>query len=501
MKRLEYVIKSIINNCTRSVVVFSIMFFLGMIICCSFIIQKTSENVRDQFMSKAGAKVYVTYKLEDDVTDHINWSKEQRSHQETFDYYYGNLSKYAEDPRVKSSSFSIYKYVYSISKDDKQHVSDDEHYRYHFLFGVDRPVFKDLREYDINMLEGRTFTDEEIVQGAYVCIINEEYNDGSVKVGDKVTLSVLGIKDRATYNIVNESNVFAKDDISLKVIGVFHSNNASTTKGLKAQLKVYVPKTVVEECQRINDIQYDNYGKSYIGEEAYNHTSLAITDIEFELNDLKDITSFGLDISNSLWDLNHGINNIGPDGLPKEEYLRVIRSTEIYDMVGWVIKALSAFSKGVVIVSIISFSVVMALTVFMILKKKTVEIGILMSLGLKRSEIIYRTVLEFILISLFAFVGAMAASYVVSKPVSNKLIQDTLVKESTTYTTDDNGSDIVKYCDMNQQDVIDMFNITVSVKNVAEIFIIEITALLVSLLLPMVFIVRLKPKKVLLGGE
>ena len=111
------------------------------------------------------------------------------------------------------------------------------------------------------------------------------------------------------------------------------------------------------------------------------------------------------------------------------------------------------------------------------------------------------TVLEFILISLFAFAGAMAASYVVSKPVSNKLIQDTLVKESTTYTTDDNGSDIVKYSDMNQQDVIDMFNITVSVKNVAEIFIIEITALLGSLLLPMVFIVQLKPKKVLLGGE
>ncbi|MBR0475009.1 MAG: hypothetical protein IJJ19_08415, partial [Erysipelotrichaceae bacterium] len=102
---------------------------------------------------------------------------------------------------------------------------------------------------------------------------------------------------------------------------------------------------------------------------------------------------------------------------------------------------------------------------------------------------------------LFAFAGAMAASYVVSKPVSNKLIQDTLVKESTTYTTDDNGSDIVKYSDMNQQDVIDMFNITVSVKNVAEIFIIEITALLVSLLLPMVLIVQLKPKKVLLGGE
>ena len=96
----------------------------------------------------------------------------------------------------------------------------------------------------------------------------------------------------------------------------------------------------------------------------------------------------------------------------------------------------------------------MALTEFMILKKKTVEIGILMSLGLKRSEIIYRTVLEFILISLFAFAGAMAASYVVSKPVSNKLIQDTLVKESTTYTTDDNGSDIVKNSDMNQQDVI-----------------------------------------------
>ena len=185
-----------------------------------------------------------------------------------------------------------------------------------------------------------------------------------------------------------------------------------------------------------------------------------------------------------------------PDGY------KAVASTDEFDKVGASVKRLSKISGYVVLLAILASLLIITLVVVLFMKDRRYEWGIYLSLGEHRKNIMKQVIAELLVISLAALLISLVSGNVLGKMVSESLIAGDAMDQSA----QDIGSQMISMggnasvlaSSLSNQDVLNNYEVRFSMTYIVTYLIAGIGTILLAAVLPLTYVMRLNPKKIMM---
>ena len=267
---------------------------------------------------------------------------------------------------------------------------------------------------------------EEIDQNKI--LIHEKFATiNNLNLGDKIKLEQNGIT------------------IELEIVGIYSGEKTNNFEGLSSD---FIENTV-----------YTDYNSS---QKLLDYASNSrVTSVEYGVNNPTKLD----DIIRSVESL--GINNIA-----------VSKSNKNYELVTSSVESITKLTNMIRIGSVIVGVVILSLVLMFWIRERLYEIGVLLSLGISKINLILQFVVETLMVTIFGFLSALGLEFILLKYIRGnttsifsedlpKIISDELTKISI------NGSDII------------------------GVIVVMITIVMISVIVALLPILKMKPKKIL----
>lgn len=331
------------------------------------------------------------------------------------------------------------------------------------LCNTSKSEFTDLHYHfnEATIKEGRTFTDDEIDNGASTCVLTSDiylYKDGSftkVEVGDYIKYSIAQVLN-------GEVNIY--EEYEFEVIGILNGDKYRNHNDALGRDCVIIPE------KTFMDIYKDV--KSYkLSEFDYIMTYPSI----ITLNSFNDIDKFVEKIGE--------LNEFGDRNYKYETALDAY-----YGFAG----NLDTLSLNSDILFKFSFVVSILLTIFIVsldLNRRKKEIGLLASLGESKVAIMVQLVLEYLIIIVFTMIIAAFVSNMISNQFIDKIDLNPEV------------SDIFNDKTLDYSDSISILNkakLTIDFVDLIKICLIQTVVILFTIILSAIQIFTIKVRKIMI---
>lgn len=507
--------KSILRNLDKTFLLFLILFILGNLIAGAMAIRQASLNVENRIKQSLGSVVRVDsdeelYRQMFEQSDpekaitHEIVSPSGESSQTVFkmdveqlpSLSVEDITTIAQSNRVKSYDYNTTLIIGSphlLSVNNPSPTSEAKNLFGLQLSGTQHAPVMEIQEGSAELIEGRVFTPEEIEQGRSVCLISKELADyNQVKVGDNLVLT----KHAAWFPY--KDFIIDSFDVSLQVIGIYQdresqSLNIESSYGHKENDEYHI-------YRRLNTLLVPNQVILEISERSKEIL------VNYGLPDGIEESSLDVRISNISFALR------SPDDIPLflEEYQAVIprgslfyTNYNIYPAIAAPVEQTKKMANTVLLLAIAATILIAGLTILLFLRDRKHELGILMSLGETRQKIISQIVLEVLLIALLATILSLFTGQAVATRLSESMIQDELVAD-VNYGNDEtfwrNRNAMGQFSAyVSPEEVAQYYEIRFSPAFVAGFAALSWLTILASTILPTLYIVYLKPKKVLMN--
>jgi putative ABC transport system permease protein len=311
--------------------------------------------------------------------------------------------------------------------------------------------------------------DNKLVKGVYpfdsnvknAVIVSDEFvKQNDLKIGDKI--QVLGIS--------------AKNKTDLEIVGVFktyvkQSEMDDFFPAVAERNKYYtMPKTAIE-------VQISGNEKE----------NAELKSIKTTLKNSGDIQAFIASVKND-----KSINS---------KYLRFSSDLEKYKTLTSSIQKIADVARVLSIIVIILATGILGLLMILSLKNRKYEIGVLLSLGERKAAVILQMVLEMVLVAIVAFGIAFSVSGACASGLSKAMINQSNVESSTEKKMQQG----ILFADDVSKEKVDPIE-EISIKPIGKDILIETGILngfvvVISTLLPTIWILRKNPKKIMLREE
>lgn len=267
----------------------------------------------------------------------------------------------------------------------------------------------------------------------------EENDQNKILVHEKfATINNLNLGDK----IKLEQN---GKTVEFEVVGIFSGEKTNNFEGLSSD---FIENTV-----------YTDYNSS---QELLNYsTSNRVTSVEYGVNNPTNLDDIIRNVENL------GINNIS-----------VSKSNKNYELITSSVESVTKLTNMIRIGSVIVGVVILSLVLMFWIRERLYEIGILLSLGISKINLILQFVVETLMVTIFGFLSALGLEFILLKYISGnatsifsedlpKIISDELTKISI------NGS------------------------NITGVIIVMVTIVIISVVVALLPILKMKPKKIL----
>ena len=267
---------------------------------------------------------------------------------------------------------------------------------------------------------------EEIDQNKI--LIHEKFATiNNLNLGDKIKLEQNGIT------------------IELEIVGIYSGEKTNNFEGLSSDFIENTVYTDYNSSQKLLDYSSNN----------------RVTSVEYGVNNPTKLD----DIIRSVESL--GINNIA-----------VSKSNKNYELVTSSVESITKLTNMIRIGSVIVGVVILSLVLMFWIRERLYEIGVLLSLGISKINLILQFVVETLMVTIFGFLSALGLEFILLKYIRGnttsifsedlpKIISDELTKISI------NGSDII------------------------GVIVVMITIVMISVIVALLPILKMKPKKIL----
>ncbi len=476
MNFLKRAFLSLVRRKGKSLILLIIIFILSNVMAGSIAIGQASKNVEKTIKLQLGANATVELdweKMQDWNED--QWNALEYITPETADQI-GNLSyvkyyDYSSETYISSSTITQY----------DPNMVEVPTVSYFPIKGVQYAPILDIVNGNASLTQGRTFNDTEIENGDYVGLISDKLAEqNNIFVGDIVYLV-------NSFQIYNPDGTFEeiKRDIAIEVIGIFTPKVEQSTENNGGWIdytpfnRIYVPNGVVHAETRWLNEQYAI---------AYPDSNVRVDQIyitpTFVLNNPEDVESFRTEAKSLL-----------PD------YYKVTVSSDAYDSVAGPIKFIGSLSNIILYVAIGATILILSLVVILFLRDRKHELGIYLALGEKKSKVVGQILIEVVSIALIAITLSLLTGNSIAESTSQSMID--LRNDITGNTGTDGG---VIYKDMGyypgtgvtEDDVMEAYKIQFSWDYVIILYGVGLGTVLLSSIAPMIYILRLKPKKIMM---
>lgn len=409
--------------------------------------------------------------LENQKLINISYDYENNQH------YYSALEMSHFNPnQIESASLSTYRQLSPL------------------FIGVNSPNFSDLHLDYIQIIEGRTFTEEEITEGENVVIVNQNAyvfeRDGihSITVGDTipVTIEAEGRTEVFYFKVIGINNGLDSEGIAVaNAEGAeqsgetwlhksnYHNMFFIPDKSLNNLINAYF-QICTEENAEITKSSFYNNDPDYVYYSLYGGVRPTIISI-CDVDKMESIIDY---LSDRITEL----NRISDFNTPYTYYTNADRYISI---IGSVRSNEKLFHYLCIISIIVSVAVMLALFINDLDSSKK-EIGILIALGMSRREVIGNKITEYMLLSIIPICFSLGLSGIACKKYVD-LINRSIINI--------NISDIVMDPGISQIDI------KANNHYFAIIVLLYAVIMLFSCLLGFLYIKKMSVSKILLEGD
>ena len=395
------------------------------------------------------------------------------------------------------------------AEDGSVMFGDEENGYYINFKGVNYNEVLDIKNNIIKLTDGRVFEKEEVEKGKNVILISEELAKANdVRVGDKVTIDYIinnGIiyKDDGT----TEETEVIKKDFQMEVIGIY--NVIQSEKKEKKDNNNGGMDQESNYLERANSIYAPNDYVSSVTKEGLtlsyekNPDDFDMNKDEFEemLNNYNYATAtYTLKSPEVAEDFRIQAEKILKDN--KNTYSKVLISSDQYNQVAGPVKGMSKISKLVIIISVLASVLIITLVTILFLRDRKHELGIYLSLGEKRTKVIGQIVFEVVVVAFVAITISVFTGNLLAKSFSSSLIQSQKTEETSdmyaNYSQDDWTLSQLSNNTVSEDDVIEAYQISLNPTYIILFYVVGIGVVLVSSVVPLIYIMRLNPKKIMM---
>lgn len=477
----------------KSLILFAVIFVLGNVIAGAIAIQQSTENVEKSVKKQLGglATIEIDYEKFQDELMQEEVQKELKS------LSVETIKKVGDSPYVK---YYDYNANGGITSKKLKSVSFGEDGSMGFpegsfsLKGSNYAKILDVEENKIKITEGRTFTQEEIDKGTNAALISSKVADeNGLSVGDQVVL------DNVAYESYNETEGVGelfKVDTPVEIIGIFEPtsvemNDNSNAKDGGEQNKI---NQQMMSTQQLNTIYLTNKLVTEMNKEFSEKYSKASGIESEEIVDTGEEFFVPVYVLKSPDDVEAFKQDVKPL-LPK--YYTVKASADQYEQIGGSMKKMSQISGYVVMIAVVAALLIISLVVLLFMRDRKHELGIYLSLGDKRSHVMGQIIIEMLIISSIALILSLITGNFLGKVVSDSLLNSDMLASANSANQDMYFS-MLGTTEMTNADVMSAYEVKFSLGYVVTYLVVGMATVLISAVLPLVYILRLNPKKIMM---
>ena len=343
--------------------------------------------------------------------------------------------------------------------------SDSEESGDYTIEGVNGYAYiKDVKSGNMTISDGSYFNEGD-TDKAMISVDLAEAN--KLSVGDKITLT----------------NVYTKKNVTVSIVGIY-----DTSSNFSNANTIYM--------------NTDTAAK-FLSSDDYNNSNYDVENVSFTLNNAEDIDTFVTEVKSEHPEL-------------AENNISVSEDTRTYDQMVGPIESVGSFATTILIIVAIASVVIIALIVTINVKDRRYEMGVLLSLGAKKTNIIGQIFIEIAMIGVVAF-GLSACVATALADVMGQKILDSEVS-STTENFGRPGTPSSSRNDSNKSDKFEMpgdmssmpsetsqndYSIDISAQPIdfLLLFVCGYGIIAIALLIPSINILRYQPKQILQGKE
>ena len=233
--------------------------------------------------------------------------------------------------------------------------------------------------------------------------------------------------------------------VEFEVVGIFSGEKTNNFEGLSSD---FIENTV-----------YTDYNSS---QELLNYsTNNRVTSVEYGVNNPTKLDDIIKDVESL------GINNIS-----------VSKSNKNYELVTSSVESVTKFTNMIRIGSVIVGVVILSLVLMFWIRERLYEIGVLLSLGISKMNLILQFVVETLMVTIFGFLSALGLEFILLKYISG-------------HTTSIFSEDLPKIISD------ELTKISINCSNIISVMIVLITIVIISVVVALLPILKTKPKKIL----
>ncbi len=502
MNFLKRGLASVLRKPGKTVILLLIVFILGNVIAFAVSVGQAVGNAEDALRQRIGvaAVVEVDYENLDEI------SQQTGEYPETETLTAEAIKKIGQLPYVKSFDYTVDFSLESntlkkfYSQDGMSYVSDTG-YDYFSLKGVNDPEIVDLKENKIRLLsgQGRTFNEQEMKNLTYVALVSQKFAEtNNLSLGAKFKLDNMVWDYSSMETSANGApEVFASQSYEFEVIGIFEpveqkgtSSNDMQAESIldEMQNRIYVPAIVGEEAQRYSTEQYAKMDPEMFSGMSEEDKNMIYYQNLYILNDSRDIEKFREEAL-----------AIAP------EYYTVTDTTKNFAEIAAPMKTIQWIANVVLIGAVAAALIILSLLVTLFLRDRKHEIGIYLSLGERRIKIVSQIVLEVAAIAMIGIVLSLFSGNLLSGSISKTMLSNEIVAQSEKEDDGDSYSysystlDMMGYGnELSTDDLTDAYKVSLDLRTVLLFFAVGIGTVIISTLIPIIYILRLNPKKILM---
>lgn len=371
------------------------------------------------------------------------------------------------------------------------------------------PSMIEFEDGDYEVTQGRFYNQSEINNADFVCLISENLAAvNGLSIGDTIRLA-------SNYNspFMKEMGVTEEDITSeFEIIGIYDHHHPITPDNSNYDYcypyenpdnMILMPTTTVYAANlTLNQKNFDYYAAMYAGQEGWeyyddesNRPSMEnmeknnyIDNVVLLLSDPLEVDKFADDYKDSLG-----------------QFARLDLNNDEFNKLAKPLDTLSMYANFIVRLVVINAIVIITLVTALTLKNREYEIGVLLSVGASKFKVVAQFFVELALVAILGFTLSVVSGSLIARRIGNTVLEYQItasdLEEGYSYRDDDYFSiwetDYTE--DISMEDLISEYEVTVSPALIAEIYVLGLGIVLISVIIPSFMIMRYNPKKILMN--
>ncbi len=371
------------------------------------------------------------------------------------------------------------------------------------------PSMIEIEDGDYKITEGRFYTQDEIDNSEKVCLVTKAFAEhNGLKVNDTISFLTNSASDISI--MYGEDMGITSEDytVELTIIGIYEHNQAVTpdTQGYdylspyqNPDNTILMPGTTYKATNvPLQQKIFDYYKTKNPDDEYYQNESnrpsidnlsqVTLNTVTLLLKDPLEVDQFVEDYTGALGD-----------------YKTITVDNSEFNKLAKPLDTLTMYANFIVWLVVINAVVIITLITALTLKTREYEIGVLLSLGASKFKVVAQFFVELALVALLGFTLSIGTGSLLANKVGQTVLQYQI--SSSGLDEEDNSNDYIigdiynndYTSEVSLDDIVSNYNVSISPLIIAEIYIVGLAIVLISILIPSMMIMRFNPKKILMN--